>query len=178
MKKCYFSRSHTIFGRATLIVCSALGVGLIALICAAWNEIGTIHERILFCVIFGTGLLCIFYAVTYFLFSSREYALSEQGITIRYAGRRSVFYSWSCIRLICVCTVNRSSVIEGKGERVIWCTAGKIRKAPPDPVSRRWNTEEYLYLHYRSILTMEYSPERLEEFRKYSGREIPDYRDI
>lgn len=108
---------------------------------------------------------------------TREYELSNQGITIRYLGKYKRTYSWDCIRRICICTVFRSSD-RLPGKLVIWCTAGKVRKEPPKGNRISWNQGEYILMHFRSILLVEYSPERLEEFKKYSKQEISDYRDL
>lgn len=108
---------------------------------------------------------------------TREYELSDQGITIQYLGRFRRLYSWDSIRKICICTVFRTSD-RLPGTLVIWCTLGKIHKEPPKGNRISWNQPEYTLMHFRSVLLVEYSPERLEEFQKYSKREIPDYRDL
>ncbi len=127
---------------------------------------------------FGLGLfILILCGIIGPVEGTREYELSEQGITIQYLEKYKRFYSWDSIRQICICRVFRTNDAI-PGELVIWCTAGKIRKEPPKGNRISWNREEYILTHFRSVLLMEYSPERLEEFKRYSKREIPDYRDL
>lgn len=126
-----------------------------------------------------TSLLFILCGIIEPVEATREYELSDQGITIQYLGKYRRFYPWERIRNICVCTLFRKSDLE-PGTLAIWCTAGKLRFEPPKGNANRtaWNQEEYLSIHFCTVLTMDYSPERVEEFQKYSQREIPDYREL
>lgn len=130
-------------------------------------------------LVFGFGLLFFVLAIIGPIEQTREYELSDQGITVQYLGKYRRFYPWDSIRNICVCTLFRKSDLE-LGKLAIWCTAGKIRFEPPKGNANRtaWNQQEYILMHFRTVLTMTYTPERLEEFRKNSRREIPDYRNL
>ena len=172
MEKCYFSAKHKT-GRVINYV-AALFVSVVCLSLSAYLAITTansiIHAGLLLCI----GLLMLLFGILFDLYMSREYALSEAGITIRYARRKTVFFPWSRISRICICVIHRGK-IEGVEDEVIWCTVGEIKKGPPN-MARRWNEAEYGFLHFHRVLTMEYTPERLTDFRKYANREIPDYR--
>lgn len=173
MEKCYFSPKHTkerwIAGIACSFVSITLtGFGIFALL--------TTEGNILACILIFLGVFFALYGILFDLYMSREYSLNEDGILIRYAKRKSVFFPWSRIDQICICVIHQGK-IEGVKDDVIWCAVGKIKNGPPN-MARRWNEAEYGFIHFRSVLTMEYTPERLADFKKYSNRDIPDYRDI
>lgn len=160
----------------------SIGIIVLSIIAFVWiDRVYAQYPSIVYaCYGFGFGFglfILIFHGIIGPVEATREYELSDQGITIQYLGRYRRFYSWSSIRKICVCTLFRTSD-RLPGELVIWCTTGKIRKEPPRGNRTSWNTQEYILMHFRSVLTMTYTPERLEEFKKYSKREIPDYRDL
>lgn len=173
MQKCYFSEKHT-RERWIGIICS-LFVSITLIGFGIYTALAT-EDGILFCILLFLGLFFILYGTLYDLYVSREYALSENGITIRYAKRKIVYFPWKCISQICICVIHKGK-IEGVKDDVIWCTVGKIKKGPPN-MARRWNEAEYGFIHFHSVLTIEYTPERLAEFKKYSNQDIPDYRDV
>ena len=174
MDKCYGSQKHKkeriINYVFTFLVSITLCV--IGTVVAISTPESDKHACILLCL----GLLILLYGILFDLFMSREYELSENGIYIRYAKMKTVFFPWTCISQICICVIHQGKV-EGVKDDVIWCTVGKIKKGPPN-MARRWNEAEYGFIHFHSVLTMEYTPERLADFKKYSNRDIPDYRDV
>lgn len=173
MQKCYFSEKHT-RERWTCIIFS-LFVSITLIGFGIYTAPAT-ESGILSGILFFSGLLFIVYGILYDLYMSREYALSENGITIRYGKRKIVHFPWKYISQICICVIHQGK-IEGVKDDVIWCTVGTIKKGPPN-MARRWNEAEYGFIHFHSVLTMEYTPERLANFKRYSNRDIPDYRDV
>lgn len=173
MDKCYFSKKHRI-ERIIHIVAMLLysvilwGISIIP-------AISTPRSLGLAAILACLGWAIFLYGIFFNLYMSREYALSEDGITIRYAKRKSVFYPWADVGQICVCTIHQGK-IESIKDDVIWCTVGKIKKEPPN-LPHIWNVAETGMIHFRDVLTMEYTPERLADFQKYSNRDIPDYCD-
>ncbi len=127
------------------------------------------------CFVIGLGLFLAYNVCVLSRYLLRMYALNEDGITVQYPCRKRVFYPWSSITNICLYVVH-----PGKGrnieDQVIWCTAGRVKREPPN-MSRRWRDADYLCHHYKSVLTIEFTEERLAMFKKYYGRDIPDYRD-
>lgn len=173
MQKCYFSEKPA-EGRWIGIICS-LFVSITLTGFGVFTSLTT-EDGILSCILIFLGIFFMLYGILYDLYMSREYELSENGITIRYAKRKTVFFPWKCISQICICRIHQGKV-ESVRDDVIWCTVGKIKKGPSN-MARRWNEAEYGFIHFHSVLTMEYTPERLADFKKYSNRDIPDYRDV
>ena len=176
MEKCYFSKKHKqerlIGAIATLFICSVLySLGFYFLIT---EEDPTVHSISLLLVLLGLAFTT--WGILYDMFMSREFYINEQGITIRYWFGKTHFYPWENISQICLCVIHQGKVESVKDE-VIWCTAGPIRKGPPN-MARRWNEAEYGFLHFRSVLTFEFTQERLSTFEKYSNQDIPDYRKV
>lgn len=178
MQKCYSSKKNTIIRRFCLITSILLSIFLMGLGVSTWflepkpmPDVVAIRW-----ILFALGSLILFYGFLLELQFSREYEICEQGILIRYITGRTRVYPWASINQICLCTIH----VSGTGatwDEVIWCTAGKIKKGPPHP-SRRWNDTEYGLRYFSSVLTMEYSPERLAEFEKYAPCHIEDYRSM
>ncbi len=161
----------------------SIGIIVLSVISFVWIDGVYGQYPSLVCEVFGFGFSFMLYFAILGIIEpiekTREYKLCDQGITIQYLGKYRRFYPWESIRNICVCTLFRNSDLQ-PGKLAIWCTAGKLRFEPPKGNANRtaWNSDDYIARHLRSILTMDYSPERLEEFEKYSKREIPDYREL
>lgn len=174
MEKCYNSKEYTRIRAFCLIGSIVLSIFMSGFGVASWIiDSESVGIRWIF---FVSGILLLFYGLTLDLHISREYEITEQGILIRYWKRHTRFYPWDRIEQVCLCSIHRG----GNGvtwDEVIWCTAGKIKKGPPHP-SRRWNWTEYELRYFSSVLTMEYSPERLAEFEKYAPCHIEDYRSM
>lgn len=174
MNKCYFSQRHRreriVNIVATLFCCITMWIFSVV---SAISTPGSLKLTVLLgCLSWA----CFLFGICFDLYMSREYALSERGITIRYAKRKLVFYPWESIGHICICVIHQGK-IESTNDVVIWCTTGKIKNVPPN-LSRYWNIAEYGLMHFRSVLTIEYTPERSADFKKYSNRDIADYRGI
>ena len=169
MKKCYFTKKNRIIRYFCLFcatVCSCIMLGISY---AFW------HEAFVACMLLLVfGVIVLLDGVLFDVYFTREYELTEQGILIRYAKSITKLYRWENISQICICSIHRSAN-GATWDEVLWCTIGKIKKGPPHP-SRSWNSTEYSLLHFRTVLTMEYTPERLDEFRKFYIDEIADYR--
>lgn len=172
MVRCYFSQKHkrerSIAGFFALFDTGVL-VGLSGYF--LWTQ-PTQNVRLLAGGGLGLGLLIGLFGIVNDLVLTREYAIDTQGITLRYGGRKRVFYPWSRVRQICICVIHPGK-LESVRDEVIWCSLGKRRKLPPG-----WRNWEYEAFHFPRVLTVEYTPERLEAFRRCSGREIPDYRNV
>lgn len=174
MEKCYFSQKNIhlrYFCLIGTIVCSST---MFAICFANWNK--DTDARSMLAILFALGCVVLLYGLFLDIYFSREYELTEHGILIRYAKCISRFYSWDSINQICVCIIHRSA--NGvTWDEVIWCTSGNITKGPPHS-ARHWNSTEYGLLHINSVLTMEYSSERLAQFHKYAPINIEDYRKL
>lgn len=170
MVRCYFSKKHQ-WGRSITALFAIFDAGVLAGLGGyfLWTE-ADLNVRMLAGGVLGLGLMIGLFGIVNDLVLTREYAIDPNGITLRYAGRKRVFHPWSQVSQICVCVIHPGK-LECVRDEVIWCNLGKARRLPP----RRKNWE-YEVFHFRSVLTVEFTPERLEAFRLCSGRDIPDYR--
>lgn len=175
MKKCYASKKNTIIRYSKLILGICFGLFLMAVALILWDD--TDREMMALCGLsFFLGVLSVVYYPCFDILFFREYSLSDEGITIQYAGRKQVLQPWNKVSQICRCEIHRASN-GGIWDDVIWVTFGHIKNGPPDD-KRRWNNPEYGLLHFRSVLTLEYTPERFAEFQRYAPCEILDYRSV
>lgn len=172
MKKCYYSQKNTVLRYTILFLSVIESIVLIALGLILWEQ--SINVVLLCCILIAFGLLINLYGVFHFLILNRGYELNSQGISIQYTKKKKLFYPWDEITQVCICEIHRSANGATK-DIVIWCTIGSIVNGPPDP-SRRWNSSEYELSHFRSVLTVEFSPDRLIEFKKFVKGNISDYR--
>lgn len=172
MERCYYSQKNTVLRYTLLLLAVIESVVLIALGIVFWrNALNTI---VLCCVLIVLGLLVLIYGVFHFLILNRGYEINVHGIWVQYTQKIRTFYPWNDIAQICICEVHRSANGATK-DVVIWCTLGSIVNGPPDP-GRCWNSSEYELSHFRTVLIVEYSPERLSEFERLFNGDIADYR--
>ena len=98
------------------------------------------------------GVLIGLYGIFSDLIGTREYGIDARGITLRYWKRKTVFYPWSSVSRIYVAEYHAGSA---RGD-VIRCIIGKPSKNP-----RKILRSPSVFFRFRSVLTMEYTPERL-----------------
>ena len=123
----------------------------------------------------GLALITLLLTVSMYAFEMRSYAIDENGIIVGYGyGKlKKEFHSWDEITSICVCSYQMGTTSISCRD-VIWCTFGD-KYHDPRKLGSPWAFSKAT-IHYRQILTIQYTPERLEGFRLCSHREIPDYR--
>lgn len=125
MDKCYFSQKHVteriVNIVATLFCCITMWI--FCFVSATSTPRSLKLSMLLGCL----GLAVLFWGVFFDLYMSREYALSENGIVIRYAKKKLVLYPWTSISQICICVIHQGK-IEGAKDDVIWCIVGQIKK--------------------------------------------------
>ena len=172
MKKCYYSHKtqwvrplFDVLIIVTPLLCIGFSIGVYLNYPEDWGAA-------LFIVLLGVGSFFGIGISASYLYG--EYTLDSDGITVWYFNRFRFFYPWSSITQICLCTINKHRH-EYVHYDVIWCTVGEIRGGPLK-LARRWNESEYRCIRSRSVVTIEYTPERLAEFKQYVDRYIPDYR--
>ena len=107
----------------------------------------------------------------------REYAISKEGITLRYPFRYTVMHSWDEISEIGICNVHYTTRGPVEYLMVIRCVIGE-EKSGPAKGHGWWADSFYSAMHFRKIITILYSEERLEEFKQVCPFEIIDYRGI
>ena len=165
MVPCYFSKTYV---RACYAALAMSPLMIILLYCLGWAAFLVPEDEPLA----GRCILLMLLQVVYL----RSCVINECGITIGYGFGKKIkrFYPWNAVTSICLCSLQLgtppSSYIN-----VIWCTFGE-KFHDPRKLKTSWSFGRVLDTHFRQILTIEYTPERLEGFRLCSHREIPDYR--
>ena len=169
MEKCYYSEQYNIYTRINLI-CGVF-IGSILILIAALVK----NESLIGCItLFTLALSIVIHTGLFVTFLNRRYAVNEEGIAIQYANRHVVFYPWKKIELVCIGITHRSGTGTTQ-DTVIWCTTKK-KKCPSPAESRRHTSWEYDYFHCNSVITIEFSEERYDQFARCYRENIPDYR--
>lgn len=169
MRSCYFSKRYSIYRKVNYIFGTFLGC-FVFLLGIFLKDVGWTWR----CVVTASGVTIIAYTGMFAAFMSRKYDLSEKGITIEQTYRRTVVHPWEKIQFVCVCVTHRSGTGTTQ-DTVILCSTRKF--AHPFSADVRLRTSwEYDFLHSNSVITIEYSEERLEEFAFYYQKFIPDFR--
>lgn len=179
MEECYFSRKHEIGRLVGCAISSFPSIGLILIgIYSFTVKDGTPMPFIVTSgtLLIGSGIAWGVFLVLYTIWMIREYELDERGIWIRYTSKRTDFFPWSSVTQICLCKAHHGKE-ESTIDDVIWVSVGKVKACPPNTPWYR-DLFEYEYCHKHSIITVEFTPERLERFKKYYKQEIPDYRNM
>lgn len=183
MGTCYYSRR-----RLNNFCC--IGLMVYALFAAGidiyWNIVDLRKTGVEF-VDIGLWLIsfCLIKASVfyYLIFSSRAYKVMEKGIFIRNFKRKVIEYSWDEISEISICDVHHASK-SLYHEKVIRVVIGNEKNGPSNlkcPCNllngrERWRNASYGLRHYKKIILIEYSEERLNQIQTVSKKEIKDYR--
>lgn len=180
MKDCYYSRKNRILRCSLLIVGVFSHIGLTAYGLFIIIIHGLEDKIIIPCgiIIIAAGILMIVEASLQYHLLNRKYMVDISGLCVQHTTSKKQFYSWEQISQVCLCDIHKGAN-EGANEQfkdtVIWCTVGSIKWGPPD-AKRRWNNPHYGIRYFRSVVTIEFSEERLSEFERFYGGVIEDYR--
>lgn len=166
MKPCW-SRSDTqgnILGPG-ILMCCILGLGL---------EAGKSGDGVSVLPFFLPLLLPLLWIA---LISSRRYSVSAQGLTIRYPLGFKKHYAWEDFREIGLCKVHYAGG-SAAHTLAIRCVVGKEDFGPHNAIWARenWSTQLYEVVHFRKIITVYHTPDRLAEFEAHYPCPIRDYR--
>lgn len=114
------------------------------------------------------------YEILYIVWLGSEYELCEFGIQMHYTRRMTRLIPWDSVSQIYVCEAHRGA---DKRDHVIWCTVGNTKYTQPN---MPWYSDsfEFEFMHCRSVITVEFSEERLKAFKQYFKKDIPDYRRV
>ena len=158
-----------------LYLIAFLGLGMVAIFTGIF--LLTLHEEpFLRNALIGSAAILFGFAYTTngvlsLIWSLREYDLNERGIEIRYLKRKVILYPWQSITKICVWKHNSS----GMYHEYIWCAVGNPKRWYPQ---LRNPNSLYEMLHWRTIISVEFSQERLDAFKQYFHGTVQDYRRV
>lgn len=126
-------------------------------------------------MLFGLAFGCIM--IMAYLEICRKYTVSETGITLKYPLKLTVHHSWNEISEIGICNVHYTTRGPVEHLTAIRCVVG-VENNGPSKGYGWWADSYYSVIHFRRIITIIYSDERLEEFVRVCPLEIVDYRSI
>ena len=125
------------------------------------------------------GLLVIPFAVKMVFVSTRKYCVGETGLIISYPlGITSVF-RWDEISEVALCKVHYAAGCDAH-KVAIRCSIGSEDSGPSKAKFAResWQSVTYEVFHYKSIVSIYFTPERLAEFENFYPHHIKDYRHL
>ena len=180
MKDCYYSRKSRILRYSLLIVGVLFFIGLTA--CGLFIIfIRGLEDKIIIpcgIIMIAVGILMIVETSLQYHLLNRKYMVDTAGLYVQHTASKKQFYSWEQISQVCLCDIHKGSN-EGANEQVkdtvIWCAVGTTKGGPPD-AKRRWNNSHYGIRYFYSVITIEFSEERLSEFERFYSGVIEDYR--
>ena len=177
MKKCYFSKKHQISTTVSFILFIVMGfvtIGTGIYILFIEPESAYVSVK-LFILAVGFFLLSFLCYAAY----GREYSVSESGIAIFYFRRFKVEHPWSQIGQISVCDINYAAKADNVFDIVIRVVVGEEKDGPASnlasiPYGRhiKWRQMEYNMMHFKTIINIEYTRERLEEIQTASKKSV------
>ena len=176
MERCYFSKEYTIMiwcNRVLSPIYLSLIIGAMVVI---WNIVWVERTGIDLFLTFSLVLFLILsYSLVFEFYFTREYELTPEGICVRYANHFVKLYPWAAITQMCICSIHQAPRRNASTD-VIWCTVGTINNGPPTP-NCFWRSEFYGFFHLNSVIQIEYSDNRLNQFRRLTHQNIQDYRN-
>ena len=143
----------------------------------ATEDLGS-FEVLLFVVFCLFWLVMLYFAVINLIVRSRKFAFSEKGMTIYGIGSWSCFYPWPSFRDIGICKVHYTCRLPYEYDIVLRFSLRDERRGPKSGVWGFWTTELYELIHFRSIIRLSFTQERLDRLRAVCTAEILDHRSI
>lgn len=107
----------------------------------------------------------------------RKYSISQEGITLSYPFSITVTHTWRELSEIGICKVHYTTRGPVEYLTAIRCVIGEEKNGPKNGHGL-WADSYYSIIHFRKIITIIYSEERLAEFKQVCPFEIIDYRGI
>ena len=127
------------------------------------------------CMIICLSVAC--FMLMAYLEIRREYAISNEGITLSYPFHFVIMHTWDELSEIGICNVHYTTRGSIEYLTVIRCVIGEENNGPAKGHGW-WADSFYSAIHFRKIINIVFSEERIEEFRQICPIEIVDYRGI
>ena len=137
---------------------------------------GIVAALFILFILFWLAMLLL--SIANLIVQNRKYAVSEHGITIWGIGGRSTLYPWESFRDIGICKVHYTSRLPYEYDVVIRFSRMVEPRGPRTGTYGPWATEIYELLHFRKIILITFTQERLAQLAAVYPDEIADYRAI
>ena len=176
MTKCYYSNIYKSRGIVSFIISFLIAIYFLFILPEAtlWYEYLILSIIIIFLLYLGI--------LTYLVYSSRSYKIQEGELIVQDFYKRVVTYPMDKIAEISVCDIHHEKY--GLYEKVIRIAIDSEKNGPTNPKCSRhlistlehWRGLRYSFIHYKKIILIEYTDERLAYIYQAYKREIKDYR--
>ena len=165
------SKRESAFWLVTLVLCT-----FVFMVWVAIKEAlpGIVAALFILFILFWLAMLLL--SISNLIVQNRKYAVSEDGITIRGIGSRSILYPWESFRDIGICKVHYTSRLPYEYDVVIRMSRMEEPRGPSTGTYGPWATELYELLHFRKIILITFTQERLAQLAAVYPDEIADYR--
>lgn len=127
-------------------------------------------------ILFWLAMLLL--SIANLIVQNRKYAVSEDGITIWSIDSRSILYPWESFRDVGICKVHYTSRLPYEYDIVIRLSRMEEPRGPRTGTYGAWATELYELLHFREIILITFTQERLAQLTAVYPNEIAEYRKI
>lgn len=132
-------------------------------------------------VLFISFLLFLWFSISFYAFTitSRCYRIDASGITLRYLFLFEQHYCWADVSEVALCKIHYAGS-SNKHILAIRCVIGEENRGPKQAIAgkERWSTPEYEMIHFKRIISIFYTPERIAEFHKFCPHSLNDYRHL
>ena len=127
----------------------------------------------------GFLMACLPAAFRFAVVSSRKYSVGREGLTIRYLLGMTKVYSWDCFTDVGLCRVHPGAGAN-TSTLAIRCVIGGEQFGPRQATSARedWARRFYEIWHYKKIISIYHTPERMADFQRYCPFPILDYSNL
>lgn len=124
---------------------------------------------------FGLTFACIMFFA--YLEISRKYAITQTGLVLKYPFNFTVTHPWCELSEIGICKVHYTTRGPVEYLTAIRCVIGEEKNGPRKGHGW-WADSFYSVIHFRKVITIIYSEDRLEAFNTVCPLEIIDYRGL
>lgn len=183
MQRCITSRWFSFQAKLTRLIGFTAGVVLclIGIVTAVMNRSDISEALIGFFFLVMIGMIVCAYCVIIYVIDTRTFSLGPEGITIQYADVYAKQYKWSEVSSIVICDVYHSTRSAEIYEHVIRIAIGEEPNGPTSTKKQwalsgheKWSTYEYALAHFLTVISISFTPDRLEQVQAFSGRDILD----
>ena len=164
------SKRESAFWLVTLVLCTFVFIVWVAIKEALPGIVAALF------ILFWLAMLLL--SIANLIVQNRKYAASKHGITIWGIGGRSTLYPWESFRDIGICKVHYTSRLPYEYDIVIRLSRMEEPRGPRTNTYGPWATELYELLHFRKIILITFTQERLAQLAAVYPDEIADYRAI
>lgn len=192
MNDCFYSKKRKAQTYANAIACCVLGCLFLAafgyLVYALIQECDNARHwlAILFYILLSlfpatgflgsSGGLFLLGWKNYWIYT-RKFLINHHGIDVIYCNGTSKFYPWEQFADVCICDVNHN--YGGGFDTVIRLGLHTEKNGPLNPHKQygmdgreKWRNEWYLFSHYKEVICLEYSKDRMDQVSEFCPKII------